>query len=66
MLVDYLNVGYVVWFLGDVEKIFFLYIKVVELYGSKELFFEVFCKDEEIIISKGVILDDIFLVFDLI
>lgn len=66
MPVDYLNAGHVAWSLGDVEKTLSLYTKAAELYGSKELFLEVFRKDEEIITSKGVTPDDIPLVLDLI
>ena len=66
MPVDFLNAGHVAWSLGDVEKTLSLYTKAAELYGSKELFLEVFRKDEEIITSKGVTLDDIPLVLDLI
>lgn len=54
MPVDYLNAGHVAWSLGNVEKTLSLYTKAAELYGSKELFLEVFRKDEEIITSKGV------------
>ena len=66
MPVDYLNAGHVAWSLGNVEKTLSLYTKAAELYGSKELFLEVFRKDEEIITSKGVTPDDIPLVLDLI
>ena len=58
MPVDYLNAGHVAWSLGNVEKTLSLYTKAAELYGSKELFLEVFRKDEEIITSKGVTPDD--------
>ena len=51
---------------GKRGKTLSLYTKAAELYGSKELFLEVFRKDEEIITSKGVTPDDIPLVLDLI
>ncbi len=66
MPVDYLNAGHVAWSLGDIEKAVPFYSKAAELYGSKEQFLEMFRKDEDIIIGKGITPDDIPLVLDLI
>lgn len=64
--IDYLNAGHIAWTLGNLDKVITLYSKAVELYGSKDQFLEVFRKDEEIILSKGVAQADVPLILDLI
>lgn len=63
--IDYLNAGHVAWSLGNIEKTAALYSKAAELYGSKDQFLEVFRKDEELIVARGVAKTDIPLVLDL-
>lgn len=64
--IDYLNAGHVAWALGKLDKVIALYAKAVELYGSKDQFLEVFRKDEEILLSKGVTQADMPLLLDMI
>lgn len=64
--IDYLNAGHVAWSTGNIGKTVTYYSKAAELYGSRDQFLEVFHKDEDILISKGVIKTDISLVLDMI
>ena len=63
---DYLNAGHVAWSTGNIGQAVSYYTKAAELYGSKDQFLEVFRKDEDILINKGVIKTDIPLVLDMI
>jgi tetratricopeptide (TPR) repeat protein len=63
---DYLNAGHVAWCLGDRKKAIELYAGSCELAGSKALFLDLFNKDKEYLVKKGISEYDIALMYDLI
>ncbi len=63
---DYLNAGHVAWTLGDIEKAVAYYGKAASESNSREVFFEMFNKDRNILLKKGISEEDIPLVSDMI
>lgn len=63
---DYLNAGHVAWVMKDLEKTAKLYGKAVTTSGSKTAFLEMFEKDRETLLKKGIDEKDIPLVLDLV
>lgn len=64
--IDYLNAGHVAWVLGDIEKAISLYSKSIHSFGSKDLFLEIFYKDEDYLITQDIAKEDIPLMLDLL
>ncbi|WP_455584706.1 tetratricopeptide repeat protein [Bacteroides sp.] len=64
--VDYLNAGHVAWVSGELEKAADFYNRSKEISGDKEVFLEMFNKDKEYLIKKGIPEDDIPLMLDLL
>lgn len=64
--VDYLNAGHVAWVSGDIEKAADFYTRSKDMSESKEAFLEMFRKDQNYLIQKGIVEDDIPLMLDLV
>ena len=63
---DYLNAGHVEWVSGDIEKAVSFYSRSKEMSGTKDIFLEMFNKDRNYLIQKGIAEDDIPLMLDLL
>lgn len=63
---DYLNAGHVAWVSGLLEQAVEYYSKAIILGNSRETFLEMFEKDQDILIRKGIAEEDIPLVLDMI
>lgn len=63
---DYLNAGHVAWSMHRINEAAGFYQKAAQLFGSKDLFIDMFYKDQEFLMSKGVNADDISLMIDLV
>lgn len=64
--VDYLNIGHVAWVSGEIEKAADFYTRSKDMSESKEAFLEMFRKDQNYLIQKGIVEDDIPLMLDLV
>lgn len=64
--IDYLNAGHVAWVSEDINKAVSLYNRAEEKSESKETFLDMFNKDRNYLIQKGIIGDDIPLMQDLL
>lgn len=64
--VDYLNAGHVAWISGEIEKAADFYTRSKDMSESKEAFLEMFRKDQNYLIQKGIVEDDIPLMLDLV
>lgn len=64
--VDYLNAGHVAWVSGEIEKAIGFYSRSREMSENKEIFLEMFNKDKNYLIKKGIAEDDIPLMLDLL
>ena len=64
--IDYLNAGHVAWCNQDIKEAATLYEKAAALFESKDIFVDMFYKDKEYLIAKGIDEDDISLMIDLL
>ncbi len=64
--IDYLNAGHVAWKQGNTEKAAELYSKAALESNSRESFFELFNRDRNILLKKGITEEDIPLMLDMI
>ena len=65
LAVDYLNAGHVAWVMGALQQAVSLYKKSIAESGNKEVFIEAFEKDKAILLSKGIIAEEIPLILDM-
>lgn len=66
LTVDYLNAGHAYWAAGNIEKAIALYRRAAEQSESREVFLEIFHKDNGFLVAQGIAEDDIPLMIDLI
>lgn len=63
---DYLNTGHTAWVLGQLQQAVEYYAKAILTEGNRATFLEMFEKDKEFLLQKGIAEDDIPLVLDMI
>ncbi|AVM51571.1 tetratricopeptide repeat protein [Bacteroides zoogleoformans] len=64
--IDHLNAGHVAWKQGNTEKAAELYSKAAMESNSREAFLEMFNRDRNILLKKGIAEEDIPLMLDMI
>lgn len=64
--IDYLNAGHVAWVMGDIQKAIALYSKSITTNGNREQFIDIFYKDKETLLQRGILEEDIPLMLDLV
>lgn len=64
--IDYLNAGHVAWVSGKMENAVGFYTRSKNMSGDKDLFLELFKKDMNYLLQKGIVEDDIPLMLDLL
>lgn len=64
--VDFLNAGHTAWVSGEMEKAIEFYSRSQEMSENKEVFLNMFDKDRNYLLQKGIAADDIPLMLDLL